>query len=250
VVPDTSALLQNPEIQSYSSITGSPRTTVVHVLPVVLRELDDLKDRGRTPELRGKAQAVMRRFKGLRDKGSLADGVAVTRNVTVLAEHRDVEPHSILEWLRAEVNDDWLISGALDIQKRHPEDVVVLVTPDLGLQTKADVARLPYAETPRDSRDRLASLKPSLGSRHSRESLTRVLVLTVENNGPATARDVEVSVATVGSRPTITEGPWTLLELDKNKSFSHDLVMIRSGDVVVSCRWTDANGRREQSWQL
>lgn len=65
----------------------------------VAAELDDLKDRGRSQELRDKAQAVVKRLTGLRDKGSLATGVRVTESITVQADHVEPDVRGVIEWL-------------------------------------------------------------------------------------------------------------------------------------------------------
>ncbi len=66
VVPDTSALMRNPDMASYQRAFGTEPFTV-HLVPPVLSELDDLKDRGKTQDVRDKAHAVDRRVKGLRE---------------------------------------------------------------------------------------------------------------------------------------------------------------------------------------
>ena len=59
-------MIRNPDLASYARNAPAPSFTV-HLVPTVLAELDDLKDRGRTQELRDQAQGVVRRMKGLRD---------------------------------------------------------------------------------------------------------------------------------------------------------------------------------------
>ena len=54
LVVDTNTLLDNPDLAAHKSEVG-PRY-MVHLLPVVLGELDDLKRSGRTPELREAAR--------------------------------------------------------------------------------------------------------------------------------------------------------------------------------------------------
>lgn len=45
LVPDTNALIRNPDLASYARAAPSP-TFIVHLLPTVLSELDNLKDQG------------------------------------------------------------------------------------------------------------------------------------------------------------------------------------------------------------
>ena len=53
-----------------------------------------------------------------------------------------------LGWLDPSNNDDRIIANALELQRTYPSDKVVLVTGDINLQNKAELAKLPYAEPP------------------------------------------------------------------------------------------------------
>lgn len=147
LLPDTNALLRNPAVEDYGAAVGAT-SYVVHIVTAVLAELDDLKDRGRTPDVREKAEKVVRRLKGLRDRGSLAEGVTVAGKVRLRLEHREVDARSVLSWLDPTVPDDRIAAAALRLQSDHPAGVVVLVTADINLQNKADAVGLPYAEPP------------------------------------------------------------------------------------------------------
>jgi rRNA-processing protein FCF1 len=147
VVPDTNTLLRNPSVEEFASVVGSS-AYLVHIVTTVLGELDELKDRGRTPDVREKAAKAVRRLKGYRDRGSLAAGVTVAGKIRLRLEHREVNARSVLEWLDPDVPDDRIIAGALRLQSDHPAALVVLVTADINLQNKADAVGLPYAEPP------------------------------------------------------------------------------------------------------
>ncbi|MGH2953007.1 MAG: PIN domain-containing protein [Solirubrobacterales bacterium] len=146
-VPDTSSLIDAPNLADYGPGLGLPAVEVV-IVPTVLAELDELKSVGRRPELRDAAQGVVRRLKGLRDRGRLADGVQVARGITVSARSREPTMHQTLPWLDGEVNDDRILATALELQSERPAACVLLVTADLNLQNKADAVGLPYAEPP------------------------------------------------------------------------------------------------------
>jgi len=145
VVPDTNALLREPDVASYRTSLGTDEYCVVMV-PPVLAKLDEQKDRGRTEDVRKAAATAVRRLKGLRDRGDARHGVRVQGRTTLRFEHRDVRPPEILDWLDATVPDDRLLAAALDLQGRYPMASVVLVTSDLKLQTKATVAALPFLD--------------------------------------------------------------------------------------------------------
>lgn len=147
LLPDTNALLRNPSVEEYAAAVGS-KSYMVHILTPVLAELDDLKDRGRTQDVREKAEKVVRRLKGFRDRGSLAEGIVVAGNIRLRLEHREVDARSVLSWLDPTVPDDRIIGGALRLQSDHPAGVVVLITADINLQNKADAVGLAFAEPP------------------------------------------------------------------------------------------------------
>ncbi|WP_323186260.1 hypothetical protein [Streptomyces canus] len=59
-------LLDDLDVAIYTSVLG--RQYVVHLLPVILRELDDKRLGGRTPDLREAAKKADRRLKGAADQ--------------------------------------------------------------------------------------------------------------------------------------------------------------------------------------
>lgn len=245
LVPDTNALLRDPDLASYAREAATP-TFDVHVVTTVLRELDDLKDRGRTPELRDKAQAVVRRFKGLRDKGSLSEGVSLTKNTKVFFESREVPVADVLSWLDPSVPDDRILGAALRLQSDNPSSTVLLVTSDLNLQNKADAAGLPYMETPSPTEQLRAKVAASISWRDDSPFVTLV------NEGPAGARDVTYAVETDpgAGRPSSRSGPWTLPRLDVGATDERQLWLFFTQEMVVTASWTDDDGPHERSWKV
>jgi hypothetical protein len=65
---DINTLIDNPELAAYVGVLG--RRYMAHLLPVVRREIDDLKRGARTQQLREAAKRADRRLKGLRDNGT------------------------------------------------------------------------------------------------------------------------------------------------------------------------------------
>ncbi len=147
-VVDTNALLRCPDLAAYGALFEKARVTLV-LTPPVLAELDDLKDRGRTPDVRTDALAVVRRIKGLRDRGSLSDGVKVAAEV--YARSIAVEPDfSVLpSWLDPTAPDDRLIGSVLLLQSEYPSSPVVLVTSDINAANKADFSKIPTLDPPK-----------------------------------------------------------------------------------------------------
>ena len=148
-IPDTNSLLAEPDVARYADTIGS-REYEVRLLSTVIGELDRLKFEGRTPELRDRVKAVIRRIKGLRDKGSLNAGVNLTKTIRVVSVAREPDFSRLPGWLDPSLADDRILASALELQGDTPAGTVVLVTADLNLQTKADAAGMPYVEPPGD----------------------------------------------------------------------------------------------------
>ena len=147
VVPDTNALAICPEFSRYAEISGQTGFTVV-IMPTVLSELDQLKITARDEEFRNRVKSVITRIKGLRNQGSLIDGVTVNREMTVRMEAREPDFRSTLSWLEPGNNDDRLIASVLELQRREPCALLILCTGDINLQNKAEMANIPFAEPP------------------------------------------------------------------------------------------------------
>ncbi len=143
---DTNALIDEPDLAVYQSVLG-PRY-LVHVLPVVLGELDDLKRPSRAPDLREAARRADRRLKGLRDNGDVLVGVRVAGDVFAVFEHMEPRPVGLPSWLDLSVPDDRFIASVLLLQSRHPGSCLLVATSDLNLQTKLAAVGLPYVEPP------------------------------------------------------------------------------------------------------
>jgi rRNA-processing protein FCF1 len=147
VVPDTNSLIAVPDLAQYVSAAGQPKYTVI-IVPTVLGELDKLKIIHREPEFRDKVNSVIKRIKGLRTQGSLLAGVTINKTVTVRMIATEPDFDITLKWLDSENTDDKIIASVLEIQKENPSSVVVVATSDINLQNKAEMAGLPFVETP------------------------------------------------------------------------------------------------------
>ena len=147
LVPDTNALIYNPSIEAWE-FQGFARFCII-LTPTVISELDQLKVTHRNPEVRSKAEKLIRQIKEYRRRGNLLEGVALRRGVrelrTIAAEPLLSES---LPWLQAENMDDRLIASVIEIMRAHPRSEVHLVSRDLNAQNKAEYARILYLEPP------------------------------------------------------------------------------------------------------
>jgi hypothetical protein len=146
LVVDTNALIDCPDLAAYTPQLGPQYQA--HLLPVVLRELDDHKRAGRNPELREAAKKADRRLKGLRDNGDVTAGVRVEGEVTAVFGHIEPRSDGLPDWLDLTVPDDRFVASTLLLQSAHPGATVYVATSDLNLQTKLAAVRLPFVEPP------------------------------------------------------------------------------------------------------
>ena len=145
LIPDTNAIVSEPAPINYKSL-ASKGIYVFLLLPTVLAELDALKINHRNPDFRNKVNKVITRIKGWRNQGSLREGVTVDRTITVKAIASEPQMENTLSWLDKSSSDDRIIASVLEVQSNQPNARVVLVTGDISLSNKADVARIETAE--------------------------------------------------------------------------------------------------------
>ena len=143
---DTNTLIDNPDLGAHVGMLG--RRYMAHLLPVVLREIDDLKRGGKTQQLRESAQRADRRLKGLRDNGDMLSGVRVAGEVYAVFEHIEPRDDRLPSWLDLTVPDDRFTASSLLLQGDHPGSALYVATGDMNLQTKLTAIGLPFIELP------------------------------------------------------------------------------------------------------
>ena len=148
LIPDTNAIVGEPDPIQYKDIAGDDSFTFL-LLPTVLAELDSMKNSHRNPDFRKKVKSAITRIKGWRNQGSLLDGVTVNRTITVRAVASEPDMQRTLTWLDEHNRDDRIVATVLEVQSAHPTARVVLITGDINLLNKADVARIESAELDR-----------------------------------------------------------------------------------------------------
>ena len=145
LIPDTNAIVGSPDPTRYRTITNGDTFTFM-LLPTVLSELDVLKNHHRNADFRDKAKKAISRIKGWRRQGSLRNGVTVDRTITVRAVANEPDMQNTLKWLDKENRDDRIVASVIEAQSANPTARVMLVTGDINLMNKADVARIETAE--------------------------------------------------------------------------------------------------------
>lgn len=146
LVVDTNALIDNPDLAAYVGELGNKY--VAHLMPVVLREIDELKRGGRNEVLRENAKRAERRLKGIRNNGDVTTGVRVEGDIIAKFEHAEPRSDDLPNWLDMAVPDDRLVASALLLQSEHPGSALYVATSDINMQTKLAAVGLPYVEPP------------------------------------------------------------------------------------------------------
>lgn len=145
LIPDTNALIIAPDISKYSEFIGQTKYTII-IVPTVTRELDELKRNHRNIELKNKVDSVIKRLKGYRQQGNLLTGVTVNKTITIKMVPTEPKFNTTLQWLDPTNSDDRIIASVLELQRAYPSNKIVLVTNDLNLQNKAEMAKLPIVD--------------------------------------------------------------------------------------------------------
>lgn len=146
-VPDTNALLHHPDLEQWA-FAGSSDFEVV-LCPSVLVELDELKVNHRNADVRAKAEGLITRIKGYRARGQLTRGVPLRKPASrIRALGTEPRMEDSLLWLDAGNRDDRFIASTIEIMRQHPRSAVTIVTRDINLQSKAELASIPFVEPP------------------------------------------------------------------------------------------------------
>jgi len=146
-IPDTSALLANPQMESWL-FEGVARFECV-LTPTVLGELDDHKVNHKNPQVREKAEQIIRKIKEYRRRGPLLQGVSLVKG-TVSLRSIAVEPDMsrTLPWFDPSNKDDRILASTIEVIRENMGCGVFIVTGDINMQNKAEFASIPFLEPP------------------------------------------------------------------------------------------------------
>jgi predicted ribonuclease YlaK len=146
-VPDTNALLHNPNLESWAFSETSKFTVIL--LTTVLSELDLLKVSHRNEEIRKKAETFIRILKEYRRRGKLTTGVTIVKDkIKIQAIALEPNMKVSLPWLDPGNNDDRILAGVIEVMCDRPRSLVMAVSRDINFQNKAEFANIPFVEPP------------------------------------------------------------------------------------------------------
>lgn len=151
LIPDTNALYINPVLEKWQ-FNEYPNFTLVFV-PTVFSELDQHKTNHPNDQVRDKAKKVLRMIKGYRKRGSgrltSLEGINLKKGISKMrAIVGDSDSISLPSWLDPTVNDDRIIISALGLMLQHPHSAIAIVTDDMNMQNKAEIAGLYFLDPP------------------------------------------------------------------------------------------------------
>ena len=145
-VPDTNALLTNPNIENWHF--KSVKSFRLVLLPTVLSELDKLKIAHANKDIKEKAKKIINRIKEYRRRGKLTEGITITNKIHLTALPLEPNFENSLSWLDPKNNDDRIIASLIEVCRKNIRNKVCFVTTDINLQNKLEFANLPFIEPP------------------------------------------------------------------------------------------------------
>lgn len=147
VIPDTNALLANPEIEGWR-FPGVKRFTLV-LTPTILSELDSHKVNHRNESIRKKATKIIQKLKEYRRRGPVHEGVTVVAgHVSLRFIATEPDMSRSLSWFDPQNADDRFLASTLEILRTNMTTTVFIVTSDINMQNKAEMASIPFREVP------------------------------------------------------------------------------------------------------
>jgi hypothetical protein len=147
LVPDTNALYANPALEAWRF--DECARFAIALVPAVVTELDRHKDHHPNDGVRQKAGKLARQIGEYRRRGRLVDGVPLRKDRSrILAWAREPNFETSLPWLDRASADDRLLASALEIARASALAPTAIVTRDLNLQNKCELARIPFLWPP------------------------------------------------------------------------------------------------------
>jgi hypothetical protein len=150
-IADTNTLVRSPALEKWA-FDDVKRFTII--LPsTTIGEIDGFANSNKSEEFKAGCKRFVRQIKGYRDRAReagqsiLVEGAVIVRDKIMLRiEPREPVFPAGLNWLDKESNDDRLVARTISVARDHPQCSVALVTHDVNLQTKAELAGVNYIE--------------------------------------------------------------------------------------------------------
>jgi len=148
LVMDTNALLYNPSLEDWCFDEFLKFELVL--VPTVLEEIDKHKSQHRNEQVREKAEGLVTRIKGYRNRGKLSEGVTLRKDISTLRAPPQNSTNCPL--FSADDPDSRILANCFEIARLEFSHPVALVTRDVNLQNRAELYCLPFLEPPAPAR--------------------------------------------------------------------------------------------------
>jgi len=146
-IPDTNAFLGNPDIEHWQ-FKDIKHFTII-LTPIILSELDELKINHRNETVRDKAIKIIRKLKEYCRRGTIGESVViVTGRISLKSIASEPNMSKSLSWLDPSNADDRFLATTLEVIRSNLGDRVFIITGDINLQNKAEMAGIPFCEVP------------------------------------------------------------------------------------------------------
>lgn len=150
LIPDTNAFYAHPALELWE-FDECQRFTIV-LTAAAVTELDRHRDHHPNVAVMQKAAKLVRQIGEYRRRGRLVDGVPLTGTRSrLMAWPREPDMDRSLPWLDRRSADDRLLASAIEIARGRALSPVAIVTRDLNLQNKCELARMPFLWPPAQS---------------------------------------------------------------------------------------------------
>ncbi len=242
---DTNVLLHDP--QSLFKFEDNNIIIPITVIEEVDRFKKDMNETGRN------ARMVSRILDAMREKGSLASGVAMPGGGTLRIEMFAEKYFKNLPVdLRVDNGDNRIIAVAQDVRDRFPDAVTIFVTKDSNLRIKSDVIGLIAEDYENDKVDiqdlysgtRSIEVSPEAVDRFYGQGWLEVpaelapnefitIVDSANPNHSAICRNDPANSRIVPVRKVPKEGIWSLFPRNREQSFALDVLMDDSIKLVT-----------------
>jgi hypothetical protein len=152
LVADTNALLRFPAIDKWK-FSDIDRFTIV--LPsAVLSEIDSFETSNKSVEIKQISKKLVTQIKGYRDRcrdagGNIQIGAVIVRDrISLRLDPLEPSFDGTLSFLNPDANDHKILARTIGLMREHPKSKVALITRDINLQNKAELANVPTVEPP------------------------------------------------------------------------------------------------------
>jgi hypothetical protein len=145
LIPDTNALYYNTELQNWE-FTEFKKFTII-LTPSVLKDLDKHKNEHSNESVRIKAHKLINMIKEYRRRGKLTEGIIIRKDrIDLIAIAIEPDFSKTLKWLDEKNDDDRLIAEAFEVVRSNCNRPAYIVTADINLQNKCEVADFSFIE--------------------------------------------------------------------------------------------------------